>query len=879
MQSTSDNTSCGQETTFPKVPWIRFAAVLPVYALAIVLLTWPWLRTISSRVINHWDPFFHAWKLHYAATQILSGNLLPPEGNTNMYYPHTGAFYYEALHWPQAVFAALLEALGTDPIVSYHVTLVFFWALSGALFWAFLRAVGLRGIAAFIGGLVFTVMPYRISYVMEFNMQLSLGLPLFLFFAVRFFQRPSIWYALGAALAWWIQATSELYQAIFFLFAVPCIAAALLARDPALLRSWRKFWMPFSLAAIAGGLISFVFLSSYLTLLGSDTLVRSNKEILQHCLEPFSLFQPFDHFHLIPLANVRYDEMSVYPTVSLLVAGFAAAFVTWRKRPGICRGIRDICLCLFVVLSTVIFLNVHLNHNAVKIYSWLPVAVVIFSLPLLFDKRDTSVRDKIFAAMGVSGLFGFFMMFGPELQNIATGFRTDNVLCSFLLDHIKGLHGFRVISRFCILPVMWICAAAACGVERLLLLNRKIISYAVLAVLSVLFLAECIHYPIETRPVRDVSQSTALRMLDDRTEPYVLAIVPMGFRDLDSEHMFCISGTKRLSIYAWGGCFPRYTSAVKDMFSFEKRNPDRAVYLLRQLWPEALILEDKRQFPFVPYFNYQTWLGKRVETLAEDSCFRLMKLSPDETENRETIRLVRHDMLAKFQTATFELRSNSPAYVRLDINGVNIGNWNTGPEPVRHQILIPQSLNIRLMPNRFRFHTDDNACFHVSDFKLEAESNNAETVNNNRFARSWLSSYEEIPEDARLPVVKFPNRLKVAGAELVEANESGVIRVRYFICPPESPVDTAKIFLGTGITDKDRKILFEANTPLIDIFDMSQCESGVKGKYFAVEQTIYKPDFNFAETTCGLVLTVRDGNRHSIYGTDPKGKEIHHMFY
>ena len=114
----------------PAIPWRRAPLVLLLLAAAILAITWPWARTFASAVLDHWDPPFHAWKLEYVARAILAGHLLPPDGNTNMYYPYSGAFYFEALHWPQAVFAAALFGLtGAGPVLVYHLTLVFFWAL------------------------------------------------------------------------------------------------------------------------------------------------------------------------------------------------------------------------------------------------------------------------------------------------------------------------------------------------------------------------------------------------------------------------------------------------------------------------------------------------------------------------------------------------------------------------------------------------------------------------------------------------------------------------------------------------------------------------------------------------------------------------------
>ena len=204
------------EDAIPMVPYRQAPLVLLLLAAAILAMTWPWVRTFSTAFLDHWDPPFHTWKLEFVARTILSGHLLPPDGDTNMYYPHSGTLYFEALHWPQALVAAVLFGLTNfNPVLVYHIVLVLFWALAGVCLWMLLLALGSTRRAALLGALLFTIMPYRISYMVEFNMQLCFGLPLFFFFMVRYFQRPSIRYPCGMAMAWWLQASIELYQAIF----------------------------------------------------------------------------------------------------------------------------------------------------------------------------------------------------------------------------------------------------------------------------------------------------------------------------------------------------------------------------------------------------------------------------------------------------------------------------------------------------------------------------------------------------------------------------------------------------------------------------------------------------------------------------------------
>ena len=315
--NSSNDTSVG---AFHKVPYKWIPLLLLGFAAAILLVTWPWAKTFATGFIRHWDPPFHAWKLEYAAKQLLSGRLLPLDGNTNMYYPYSGAFYFEALHWPQAVVAAALFGLtNAGPVLVYHVVLIFFWALSGVCLWMLLRALGVSPVSAILGALFFTLMPYRISYQVEFNMQLCFAIPLFFFFFVRYFQRPCVGYACGMAIAWWLQATSELYQAVFLVLLLPFPVLAMMSGRWSLVRSFKKFWLPVLAALALGGVLAFVWLWPYTVMLQSHTLTRGLKEISTHVLEPLSYLLAYGHDSVIGNIKARRDEMSVYPTLLLIV--------------------------------------------------------------------------------------------------------------------------------------------------------------------------------------------------------------------------------------------------------------------------------------------------------------------------------------------------------------------------------------------------------------------------------------------------------------------------------------------------------------------------------------------------------------------------------
>ena len=223
-------------------PLLAFAGA----AGLILLLTWPWCLHWTGEFLAHWDPPFHAWKLEFMARRILAGDIFCSSGgtgNTNMLYPQSGALYFEALQWPPALFAAALFAFTRLPSETvYHLSLLVFWALSAPCLYWLLRELSCGKAAALAGALVFCILPHRMTYCVEFQMELVYAIPLVYLFLLRFFRRWSLADAVGLAASWWLLAVSELYEAVFVLMSLPVIALAMKLNESELAayKAWRE---------------------------------------------------------------------------------------------------------------------------------------------------------------------------------------------------------------------------------------------------------------------------------------------------------------------------------------------------------------------------------------------------------------------------------------------------------------------------------------------------------------------------------------------------------------------------------------------------------------------------------------------------------------
>ena len=844
-------------TSLPPIPWRQLPLVLLLLILAIVAITWPWKQHISAEFLQHWDPPFHAWKLELVARSILSGHWMPPDGNTNMYYPYSGTMYFEALHWPQALVAAPLLFLGANPISVYHLVMIFFWALAGVCLWMLLLALGATRRAALLGALLFTIMPYRVSYMVEFNMQLCFGLPLFFFFLTRYFQRPSLRYACGLALAWWLQAVSELYQAIFLLLILPFPGLALISAHWRWLRDFRRFWLPALAAiAIAGGL-SWLSLRPYLTLLDIHTVNRNLQEIATHVLEPLSFLRPGGRFHILPPLDARQDEMIVYPTLAMILLTCAffgrdiRRLARVRVPPWITalRIIRWSALVGFALLTFGIYFG-SMAAGTRPTYAILPVIATIASALLLLVPADKKTAHLLMTGLFAGAIFAFFMSFGPGIRIRHARFSVPNHLYLWIYDHLFALQGFRVVSRFSIFVMLFMTLASALAwsqIERRWL-NRRALRW--LWVLPLLVaIPECLPRPFKMAPIAYPLHSPVLDQLDARESPYVIAMAPMGIRELDSRYMLQIARTDRLFVYAWGGAYPAYTTAVRNAMDVRDTHPAEAAALLRQLWPECFILEDKQITRPAPNpRNFTATFQNETTIQAEDDRFVLLRLLPPPAPDVEHIRLVRRDHVTANPILTFQActpTNRLTATLWLDINGHPAHSWNITPAPQTFRIQIPPGAGIPILPTRFRFRATADTPFHLEHFALAPQAPTHPDILAADWLPAclpWINHFHQRPPGLAAMDIHYPDGFALLACEPLEtqAPPGGALRLRhYFRCPPDMKIAANRSICVRLRATSGRWI--EASIAVDATADMNDILCQPRPTIYAIEQTIPIP--------------------------------------
>ena len=540
---------------------------------------------------------------------------------------------------------------------------------------------------------------------------------------------------------------------------------------------------------------------------------------------------------------------------------------------------------LFAALSLLSHWIPGAGDGLVAALSWAALAAVALSIPVLL-RRDRGVARAAVAGLCAAGLFGLVMSFGPDIRIASNHTTAPNVLFAFLHSLVPGLAGFRVVSRFAVFPLMAVCAAAAFGTEwaaRALRDRPRSLRLLALPAFLALFLAECLRPgTLRTRPVRDTSASAVLAALDAREEPFVLAVVPMGNRELDSEHMLAVERHDRLGIWAWGGTYPQWTRKVHGALRpHDGIAPDQAAALLRQPWPETLVLEDRRPFPGILPDDYAAWFGPLAETIAEDSDFRLLRILPAQEDQPEAVRLVRRDFALARPVARFALSArDAPARVWLDLNGVPVGVWDV-EAPVQAAIAVPPELLVEHLPQRFRFHAEGDRPFRLADFRLEAGGIPAVSgLPSHVPDLPWLSAHPALPPRAVPLDIRYPGGMVLCGAMRrpctdEEVAESGILPLRLFLRFPAGTRSAPGLLVSPGFARRG-SVLFQHATPLRAAVTDATAFGFAQGRIVTVDVNLPLPGLLRPGETYDLTLDVKTPSGHRLSGHDADGRKIRH---
>lgn len=650
-------------------------------ASLICIELWPWPLKFANGFPDHFDPPFHAWKLQVLADKIVNQHELMPDAETNIYYPYAHELYFDALLWPQGILAAILHVFGAGPILVYNLVLLFFWALSGLFMFLLLKSLGLSRAASFFGGAAFCLIPYRTSYFVEFNMEMAFGIPFFLLCWIHFYRRPSPGRGALLAFAFWLQAVSELYQAIILVLSFPLIALPFL---PDLWREHRRSWNFFASLVTALMVVTalcLLYLGPYFSLFHQG-YNRHINEMFQHSLEPLA-YVGHQLINLLPGVDfkqmVKHDEMCAFPSFTVLLLALGYGFSLRRIAGGgpnckehigfkALRWLRLIALvCLGLLL---IYLSTSTvgqdNGNFLLLLVGNGTLAVALGATIILSLRDSqrNLQRQFLGGLAGVALLCWIISFGPFLRVLNTQFTVVNWIFEMVATSFP-LNGLRVMSRFSVMVMFFLTAISAVFLHKCI--KSDVWRGWLTCVLLLLLIGEGASVPhgFKVFP-HSLSPQVADAIAQHRENS--LAVIPLGNRDYDPGYMLDIAKTGRLLVNGWGGFVPPLTHEI----GYAMRNdPVQAFELLRTLWPDVILVVDRKALALEQqledYALTEDFIRTQGRLLAEGQLFSIYTIDTPSKPVNTLKRIIRPDLLKKNGVFSLTARCAEGAPCPLDV--------------------------------------------------------------------------------------------------------------------------------------------------------------------------------------------------------------------
>ena len=318
------------------------------------------------------------------------------------------------------------------------------------------------------------------------------------------------------------------------------------------------------------------------------------------------------------------------------------------------------------------------------------------------------------------------MSFGPMLRGPGDAF-TENVLSCWSHVHIPAPHGFRVISRFSVFPMIFATLASSIALSSLMRADarhQKALSYVWMP-LALLVAFESVPNSRGYREASGIpSRPKAIQSLEQSGVPFVLAVMPFGNRYTDSMDMLKIGGVSRTLVYAWGGTYPPYTRRLLESEGSLSRDATLLHQALAELWPDCFpILTPNLTTDYFSQWkgnnnptSYRNALESIATPIVSDGEYTIYKLLPLPASTN-FVKRVRQDLVLANHELCVSVRPEQRAIdVSVGFNGHDLGTYPV-PENGR-DLSIPYRADdsIRIQPNDFTFSAE--TPFSLSDFQL-----------------------------------------------------------------------------------------------------------------------------------------------------------------
>ena len=203
-------------------------AVLAIFSVLTLLMTWPQAQLLSSDATPHQDVYFNMWRLRWIAHALTTPAQL---FDANIFFPERRTLTLSDAMLVEGILAAPLTWAGLKPVLVHNLMLLGAIAGSGAAMFALVRYLtGSRG-AGLIAGIVFAFAPYRFDHYMHMELQWAMWSPLAFLALHRAYDTGQWRYGLATGGCMALQMLSSIYYGLFLATLLGIGAVLLFPRD------------------------------------------------------------------------------------------------------------------------------------------------------------------------------------------------------------------------------------------------------------------------------------------------------------------------------------------------------------------------------------------------------------------------------------------------------------------------------------------------------------------------------------------------------------------------------------------------------------------------------------------------------------------------
>jgi hypothetical protein len=279
------------------------AGVFAAYAAIAVVMTWPLSAGLARDVPGDLgDSLLNMWILGWGAEwlprALMGQATFSDYWHANIFHPEPLALGFSEHLFGEVLLVAPIYWLTDNLILCYNLLFLSSFALSGLGMFLLARELLQPGgdtpglsqthilVAAFIGGLIFAFIPFRVAQIAHIQSLQAQWMPLALYGFRRFIVSGSARALAGGAAALLMQNWSNGYYLVFFapfvpLFVLHQMWAAKRWRD-------RRTWFGFIIAGVFVALGTWPFLSLYLETQRVHMFERPYGEVLRYSADVYS---------------------------------------------------------------------------------------------------------------------------------------------------------------------------------------------------------------------------------------------------------------------------------------------------------------------------------------------------------------------------------------------------------------------------------------------------------------------------------------------------------------------------------------------------------------------------------------------------------------